>query len=127
MTECSLFYQLTEEDKVALMPQKLQSSDCDNTMIVGTADNTEPLDEEYEALLGSYYPQAEAGTLQQNISKPYFTRGCRVSTEQLEALTTEDNTVTAWETELRKCRMKRWAPLLEDLVDVSIIKQHSQQ
>jgi hypothetical protein len=96
-------------------------------MTDGTAGDTEPLDEEYEALLCSYYPQAEVGTLQQNISKPYFARGCSVSTEQLEALTTEDNTVTAWETELRKCRMKRWAPLLEDLVDVPIIKQHSYQ
>lgn len=90
-------------------------------MTDGAADDMEPIDEEYEALLGSYYPQAEVGTLQQNISKPYFARGCSVSTEQLEALATEDNTVTAWETELGKCRMKRWAPVLEVLVEVSII------
>lgn len=103
------------------MAQKLQSSDSDNPMTDGTAGDTEPVDEEYEAVLGSHYPQAEVGPLQQNICKPYFARGCNVSTEQLEALVTEDNAVTAWETELCKCRMKRWAPVLEDLVEVSII------
>lgn len=116
-----MFYQLTEEDKEALMAQKLQSSDSDNPMIDGAAGDTEPVDEEYEAVLGSHHPQAEVGTLQQNICKPYFASECHVSTEQLGALATEDNTVTAWETELCKCRMKRWAPVLEALVEVSNI------
>jgi hypothetical protein len=96
-------------------------------MTDGTAGDTEPMDPEHEALLGSYYPHAKEGTLQQNIFKLLFARGCNVSAEQLEALATEDNTVTAWETDLRKCRTKRWAPLLEDLVDLLIIKQRSYQ
>jgi hypothetical protein len=103
------------------MPQKLQSSDSDNPLTDGADDDTEPVDEEYEAVLGSDYPQAEIGTFEQNISEPYFARGCYVSAEQLEALATEDNTITAWETELRKCRTNRWAPVLENLVEVSVI------
>jgi ribosomal protein S16 len=106
MSDCSLFYQLTGEDK-ALMPQQLQSSDSDIHTTDGIADDTEPRDGEHEALLGSYYPQTAEGTLKQNISKPYFAKGCNISVEQLEALATEDNTVTAWEIELRKCRTKR--------------------
>jgi hypothetical protein len=111
MSDCSLFYQLNEVDIEALMPQQLQSTDSDIHMTYGIADDTE-----HGAFLGSYHPHNEEGTLQQNISKPYFAKGCNISADQLEALATEDNTITVWETELKKCRTKRWASLLQALV-----------
>jgi hypothetical protein len=108
MSDCPLFYQLTERDKEALMPQQVPSSDFDMPMIHSTTDDREPTCGEHEALLCLSYPQVGEGTLQQNISKPYFARGCNISAEQLEALATEENTVTAWETALRNYRTKRW-------------------
>jgi hypothetical protein len=90
-----------------LILQKLESSDCDTPVTNHAADDTESVDEEYEALLGSYYPLTKERTLEKIILKPYFTIGSNVSPEQLEALTAEDNTDTAWESELKEHRMKR--------------------
>jgi hypothetical protein len=105
--DLSNLYQLTEEDKEALLLQKLESSDSDTPMINHGADDTESVDAEYEALLGSYYPMTKEGTLEKTISTSYFANGSNVSAEQLEALTIEDNVDTAWETELKEHRMKR--------------------
>jgi hypothetical protein len=95
------------------MPQKAEYFDSDISMINHTANDREPVDEEHEVLLSSYYKEAEEETWQQIISKPYFPRGCNISVEQLEALVIEDNTDTAWETELREHRMMRWASVLK--------------
>lgn len=105
--DLSNLYQLTEEDKEALLQQTLEPSDSDTPMISHRADVAEPVDTEYEALLDSYYSMTKEGTLEKITSKLYFANGSNVSAEQLKALTTEDNTDTAWETELKEYRMKR--------------------
>jgi len=97
----SNLYQPTEEDKEALLLQTLEPSDSDTPTFRHRTDDAEPMDTEYEALLGSYYP------LEKITSKLYFENGSNVSAEQLQALTTEDNIDTAWETELKEHRLKR--------------------
>lgn len=105
--DLSNLYQLTEEDKEALLQQTLEPSDSDTPMISHTADDAEPVDAEFEALLSSYYSMTKEGTLEKIISKLYFANGSNVSAQQLKALTTEDNIDTAWETELKEYRIKR--------------------
>lgn len=105
--DLSNLYQPTEEDREALLLQTLEPSDSDNPTFRHRADDAEPMDAEYEALLGSYYPMTNEETLEKITSKLYFANGSNVSAEQLQALTTEDNTDTAWETELKEHRMKR--------------------
>lgn len=105
--DLSNLYQPTEEDKEALLLQALEPSDSDTPMLSHRPDDAEPMDAEYEALLGSYYPMTNKGTLEKITSKLYFANGSNVSAEQLQVLTTEDNIDTAWETELREHRMKR--------------------
>jgi hypothetical protein len=105
--DLSNLYQPTEEDREAFLLQTLEPSGSDNPMFRHRADDAEPMDAEYEALLGSYYPMTNEETLEKITSKLYFANGSNVSAEQLQALTTEDNINTAWETELKEHRMKR--------------------
>jgi len=105
--DLSNLYQLTEEDMEALLLQTLEPSDSDTPTFRHRADDAEPIDAEYEALLGSHYPMTNEGTLEKITSKLYFANGSNVSAEQLQALTTEDNIDTAWEIELKEHRMKR--------------------
>jgi hypothetical protein len=107
LCDLSTLFQLTEEDKEALLLQTLEPSDSDTPTLGHRADDAEPVDAEYEALLGSYYPMTNEGTLEKITSKLYFANGSNVKAEQLKALATEDNIDTAWETELKKHRMKR--------------------
>jgi hypothetical protein len=100
------------------MLQEVEVFDSNIPTINRPADDVQPVDGEYEALLGSYYPEGEEGALQQILSKPYFASGYNISAEELEALANEDNTDTTWETELREHRMKRWASLLKCLVPI---------
>jgi hypothetical protein len=89
------------------MPQEVEYFDNDIPMINRTADDKEPVDEEHEVLMGSCCRDAEEGTWQQIISKLYFAREYSISAEQLKALAIEDNTDTAWETEMRKHKIMR--------------------
>jgi len=105
--DLSNLYQPTEEDKEALLLQTLESSDSDTPTFRHRADDAEPMDTEYEALQGSYYPMTNEQTLEKITPKLYFENGSNVSAEQLQALTTEDNIDTAREIELKEHRMQR--------------------
>jgi hypothetical protein len=89
------------------MPQNAEHSESDIPTKNQSTNNTESVGEEHEVLLCSYCQEAKDVTRQQTISKPYFQKGNNISAEELEALAIEDNTDTAWETELRKYRMMR--------------------
>ncbi|XP_069678702.1 cilia- and flagella-associated protein 44 [Periplaneta americana] len=99
--------QLTEEDVQKLILKRDMMFEGHKTHFTLSPDDVEPVDEEYEPLLGSYYQEKEDDELQQIFANPFFSEGQNVSREQLEALTNADNSDTSWEREMKKLRMNR--------------------